>query len=63
MTCIYLVDPDTSENACPTGVWDIIYPENYENMKTPEKGFPAYITNRGFWLAINSCCSYNHLRW
>lgn len=50
-TGIYLIDADTSENACPMGTWDIIYPENYEIFDNPERGFPAYITHSDFgWL-------------
>ncbi len=45
MTCVYLIDADNSESGCPAGTWDIIYEQNYEAMKTPEKGFPAYITD------------------
>ncbi len=45
MTCVYLIDADHSESGCPAGTWDIIYEQNYEAMKTPEKGFPAYITD------------------
>lgn len=50
-TGIYLIDADTSENACPMGTWDIIYPENYEIFDNPKRGFPAYITHSDFgWL-------------
>lgn len=45
MTGIYIIDADTSENACPTGTWERIFPENYEAMTHPEDGFPAYISN------------------
>lgn len=45
MTCVYVVDADTTEGACPAGTWDIIYPQNYEAMTHPADGFPAYITN------------------
>lgn len=44
-TCVYIVDGDSSADACPIGTWDVIYEQNYKAMKTPEKGFPAYITN------------------
>ncbi len=51
MTCVYVADPDTSENGCPAGTWDIIYEQNYEAMEHPEDGFPAYITNSEYgWL-------------
>lgn len=45
MTSIYIIDADNSSTACPPGTWDIIYEQNYEAMKAPEKGFPSYITN------------------
>lgn len=51
MTCVYIADPDQSPSACPIGTWDIIYEENYESMKHPENGFPAYITDSEYgWL-------------
>lgn len=51
MSCVYIADPDTTENACPMGTWDIIYEQNYEAMSHPEDGFPAYITNSEYgWL-------------
>ena len=51
MTCVYIADPDQSPFACPIGTWDIIYEENYESMKHPENGFPAYITDSEYgWL-------------
>lgn len=43
-TCVYIVDADTSEGACPAGTWDIVYEQNYEALAHPEGGFPAYIT-------------------
>ena len=43
-TCVYIVDADTSEKACPAGTWDIVYEQNYEALSHPEGGFPAYIT-------------------
>lgn len=50
-TGVYLVDADDSENACPMGTWDIIYPQNYAVFDNPEQGFPAYITRSDFgWL-------------
>lgn len=50
-TGVYLVDADNSENACPMGTWDIIYPQNYAVFDNPEQGFPAYITRSEFgWL-------------
>ena len=45
MTGIYIIDADKTETGCPTGTWDIIYPQNYEAMKHPENGFEAYITD------------------
>ncbi len=45
MTGVYIVDADSSENGCLTGVWDPIYPENREALTHPEDGFPAYITD------------------
>lgn len=45
MTGIYILDADTSENACPAGTWESIFPENYEAMTHPEDGFPSYISN------------------
>ena len=45
MTDIYIIDADKTETGCPTGTWDIIYPQNYEAMKHPENGFEAYITD------------------
>lgn len=45
MTGIYMIDADKTETGCPTGTWDIIYPQNYEAMKHPENGFEAYITD------------------
>lgn len=45
MTGIYILDADTSENACPAGIWERIFPENYEAMTHPEDGFPSYISN------------------
>lgn len=45
MTSVYIIDADDSSTSCPPGTWDIIYEQNYEAMKTPEKGFPSYITN------------------
>lgn len=51
MTCVYVADPDKTENACPAGTWDIIYEQNYDAMLHPEDGFPAYITNSEYgWL-------------
>ena len=51
MSCVYIADPDQTENACPMGTWDIIYEQNYEAMTHPEDGFPAYITNSEYgWL-------------
>lgn len=51
MTCVYVADPDRTENACPAGTWDIIYEQNYDAMRHPEDGFPAYITNSEYgWL-------------
>lgn len=44
-TCVYVIDADKTENACPAGTWDIIYKKNYKALETPENGFPAYITN------------------
>lgn len=50
-TGIYLIDADDSENACPMGTWDIIYPQNYGVFDDPAQGFPAYITHSDFgWL-------------
>ncbi len=54
MTGVYLVDADTSEAACPTGVWDVIYEDNYENMENPECGFPSYITNTEEYGTLSS---------
>lgn len=54
MTAVYLVDADTSEYACPTGTWDIIYPDNYENMENPELGFPSYITTTEEYGTLSS---------
>lgn len=45
MTGICIIDADKTETGCPTGTWDIIYPQNYEAMKHPENGFEAYITD------------------
>lgn len=45
LTGVYVVDADSSAQACPMGTWGKIDPQNYEAMKTPENGFPAYITN------------------
>lgn len=45
MTGIYILDADTSENACPTGTWERILPKNYEAMTHQEDGFPSYISN------------------
>lgn len=51
MSCVYIADPDQTENACPIGTWDIIYQQNYEAMTHLEDGFPAYITNSEYgWL-------------
>ncbi|MCC8100704.1 MAG: PP2C family protein-serine/threonine phosphatase [Clostridiales bacterium] len=44
-TCVYVVDGDDTENACPAGTWDIIYEQNYGIFEDPAQGFPAYITN------------------
>lgn len=54
MTGVYLVDADTSDDACPTGVWDIIYEENYENMEHPELGFSSYITTTEEYGTLSS---------
>ncbi|MDO4338831.1 MAG: PP2C family protein-serine/threonine phosphatase [Eubacteriales bacterium] len=43
-TCVYIIDADQSETACPAGTWDIIYEQNYGVFQDPEGGFPAYIT-------------------
>lgn len=43
MTGVYVLD--ASEDACPAGAWDIIYPQNYEAMERPEEGFAPYITD------------------
>lgn len=43
-TCVYIVDADKSEGACPMGTWDIVYEQNYEALSNPKGGFPAYIT-------------------
>lgn len=43
-TCVYIVDADDSETACPPGTWDILYEQNYSALEKPEGGFPAYIT-------------------
>ena len=45
MTGVYVLDADDTENGCPAGMWDIIYPDNYEAMTHPEDGFDAYITD------------------
>jgi sigma-B regulation protein RsbU (phosphoserine phosphatase) len=44
-SCVYIVDADNTENACPAGTWDIIYEENYGLFDNPAQGFPPYITN------------------
>lgn len=44
-TCVYIVDADDSETACPTGTWDIVYEQNFEALEHPEEGFAPYITN------------------
>ena len=50
-TGIYLIDADDSENACPMGTWDVIYPQNYAVFDDPAQGFPAYISHSDFgWL-------------
>ena len=43
MKMIYLVD--ASEDPCPPGNFDPLYPENFRVVDDPEIGFPAYITN------------------
>lgn len=43
-TCVYIVDADNTETACPAGTWDIIYEKNWDALENPENGFPAYIT-------------------
>lgn len=48
MSAIYLVDVDDSDSACPTGTWDIIYPQNYEYMQTASQEMPTYITTSDF---------------
>lgn len=44
-TCVYVINADRTEEACPTGTWDIIYEQNYDVLENPEKGFDSYITN------------------
>lgn len=44
-TCVYVINADRTEEACPTGTWDIIYEQNYSVLENPEKGFDSYITN------------------
>ena len=47
---VYIADPDSS---CSPGLWDIVYPDNYEIIENPSKSFPAYTTNTEEygWLA------------
>ena len=40
---VYLVD--ASDDPCPPGNFDPVYEQNYPVLKSPEVGFPAYITN------------------
>ncbi len=45
MTAVYLVDADDTEFACPTGTWDIIYPENHSHMESVDQHIPAFVSN------------------
>lgn len=44
-SCVYIIDADNTEGACPMGTWDIIYEDNYNVLTNPEDGFDSYITN------------------
>ena len=41
---VYIVDA-ADEDAVPPGCFDPIYEMNYDSLRDPERGFPAYITN------------------
>lgn len=43
-SAVYLLDGDSSENGCKPGTWDVVYPQNYAALETPEKSFPSYIS-------------------
>lgn len=60
-SCVYVVDADNSETGCPAGTWDVIYEQNYDIFTSPEKGFPAYITNTEEfgWLCSAGAAIYN----
>lgn len=42
-TALYLVDADDSDSSCPMGTWDIIFPENYDNMETPDQRITPFV--------------------